>query len=186
MSYSARCSGGDHQPSRGLIASRSLTVPTIPQSSRLLALPTELLLNIYAQLENDPITQVCFAMSSRRTLEISSMSPIYTCCIAPGTPNRANLLLAIHPLTTSLFLTVHRTLSPAWHICLKCGKLKPTSAEYWAVKKIRCAELLHIRDWEWDRAVRNFDMKTVMACPACDLAWWSGWFSSTSAWYLTI
>ncbi|KAL2825548.1 hypothetical protein BJY01DRAFT_256235 [Aspergillus pseudoustus] len=167
------CSNGEHSPSNGLRLPEALSPSTITQPSLLLHLPTELLVLIYAHIESDPFSQIMFAFTCKRALEISSLYGLFTCCIAPGTTLRTQLLYAIHPLSTFHTPSLHLnpTFSPAWHVCETCGKLKPTRAEYWSWKKEQA--YAHIPDWAWNGAVRRFMCKQVRKCPPCELNMWT-------------
>jgi hypothetical protein len=183
-----------------LIPNLQLIASTIEQPARLTRLPSELILQIFEALESDPIGQITLAMSCKKLLGVSQMITIHTCCLAPGSIHRALLLCYIHPRVvetspgaSSSILCIQTTrgtlavppgyynlaprtanLSPDWHICGPCGKLRPTSVTYWEDKRMQHGGMYGF-EYAWNVAAAKFSAKVKVGppdtkCPECEVA----------------
>ncbi|CEN61125.1 hypothetical protein ASPCAL07789 [Aspergillus calidoustus] len=194
-----------HSPVRGLRVPAGLAESTIEQTASLTKLPVELILTIFDALTSDPIAQITLAMTCRKMLAVSSTATIRACCLPPGSVHRGLLLCYIHPRTTdassrtsSTLCTVTSSdtntlavppawykievstanLSPEWHICGPCGKLRPTRANYWEERR-RQHDFVSGCGYEpiWHRAAAQFCMKRGgphTKCPECEVAAFGG------------
>jgi len=131
---------------------------------------------VFNTLKSDSVAQVSLAMTCKRLLHISTMTPILICCmIRPWGARRYRLLNYVYPRITNPDGTTHR--SPAWHICQQCTKLRPTSVTYWEEKEMRervgnPEEDDAVPAWAWSAAIREFAEKTAVKCPDCATARW--------------
>ncbi|KAL2824826.1 hypothetical protein BJY01DRAFT_256403 [Aspergillus pseudoustus] len=167
---------GRHTPDRpsncprlDLTSGLQLADSTVSQESSLMELPIELIIASFDTLRLEPVAQTALSMSCKKLLQISSTTTLLSCCLKPGSSHRT-LLSTIGPRINNNNTS---RISPAWHICQPCGKLKPTSAAYWAAKRndVRYEDD-GVPQWLWNVGVRNFTTKKSAACLNCEVAHW--------------
>ncbi|SCN82888.1 unnamed protein product [Fusarium fujikuroi] len=120
-----------HDPVPFIIPQELLSaVPTI--SSRLVRLPTELLLILFSHV-TDPIDQLCLALTCRRLLQISSFLVVKIPSVSkhrylpPPFCDRMFMLMRRLAPSGALGRRQKRTLA----LCCDCLRYQPTKKSYW-------------------------------------------------------
>lgn len=142
-------------------------MPTV--SSRLVRLPSELLLILFSHID-DPIEQLCLALTCRRLLQISSFRVVKIPSISkhrylppPFCYRMFSLLRRLAPLDARG--RPKRTLA----LCCDCLWYRPTRKSYWKKDGERYTTAKPgIGAWEiWDSRVSAWTSSYSFQCPAC-------------------
>lgn len=143
-------------------------MPTV--SSRLIRLPTELLLLLFSHID-DPIEQLCLALTCKRLLQVSSFVVVKIPSVSkhrylpPPFCDRMLMLMRRLAPSGARGLRQKRTLA----LCCDCLRYQSTKKSYWKKDGKRYTTAKPgVGAWKiWDSTVWSWTSWYSFQCPAC-------------------
>lgn len=142
------------------------------QSSSLLRLPAELLIEIFEHV--GLLDQIALAIACKRLLQVSTLVPLKISSMAgqycdSGTMEK--LLKIVQPLNEA------GRAKMTWIVCLDCFQWRPRKKSYWTKRLQRLplreiwneVEVIRTRTMEerWYNRVQHWNCKSSLQCPEC-------------------
>ncbi|KND86304.1 hypothetical protein TOPH_09060 [Tolypocladium ophioglossoides CBS 100239] len=136
-------------------------------SSRLLVLPTELLIRIYQHAGR--LDSLCLAMTSKRLIQVAALVSLKRPCRmahpAEAVESRSRHYVKIEGLLKRMQpLNKQGLPTRSYALCCDCLRHRPTRRSFWRAKR-----QAKMRASVWDGAVTCWNRRYHLQCPEC---WW--------------
>ncbi|KAG9233936.1 hypothetical protein BJ875DRAFT_29250 [Amylocarpus encephaloides] len=150
------CKGAGHTWNPFIVSQNVLLSPTtqIQQSSKLLLLPSEILVMIFRFLRADPLNQICLAFTCKQLLETSQLLNL----------KRPTLF---YPKICRCQLRDKRgRVKVTWIVCYDCLRFRPRKQSYWKKKQSYWSQEKK-ELYGWENLLRSWASGSLLQCPDC-------------------